>query len=429
MLNRATPPPFVVPQNFVIPLAVQYPLANGNILHAINTDDDALLKIDVFFAAGRIYQKQASVAALTIDMLFESTQKRTAMALAEAMDFYGAYTDYSVRSEWASVTLYTLNKHLASVLPYFIELLTLPAFKEDELELLKAREIQDLKVSLEKNSVLAQHEVSRQVWGENHPLGMIPSIENYNLVTRATIQAFFDQHYTLGDAHIFVAGNLFEDTISVLTRAFAIGEKSGLPLKKTEMVLSETASRVFVQKPNSLQAALKVVRSHVARTHPDYNDTQMLNLILGGYFGSRLMDNLREDKGYTYGVGSGISDYSFGSQWSIGTEVKNSAKDNAINEIFIEMERLTKELIDVDELNVARNYLLGQVLRSLDGPYSQLHYAETVELNNYSYELLYAGFERIKTVTPADLLVVAKKYLQAKDWLVVVCGSEESTRT
>ncbi len=425
MLNRATPPPFVVPSNFTIPLATKYPLVNGNTLHVINTDADALLKIDVFFPAGRIHQQQASVAALTIDMLFESTQKRTAMELAEAMDFFGAYTDYNVRSEWASVTLYTLNKHLESVLPYFIELLTLPAFLDKEFDLLKAREIQDLKVSLEKNSVLAQQEVSRKLWGEHHPWGMIPSIENFNLVTRATIQQFFDQHYALGDAKIFVAGNINDETIKILSRAFAAGVKSMNPFKISEKASSEVIERVFVQKPNSLQAALKVVRKHVPRTHPDYNDTQMLNLILGGYFGSRLMDNLREDKGYTYGIGSSISDFSFGSQWGIGTEVKNSVKDDAINEIFEEMKRLTNELVELEELDVARNYLLGQVLRSLDGAYSQLGYAEMAELNGYSYEMMYAGFERIKTITPTDLMLAAQKYFQPENWLVVVCGSNE----
>ena len=172
-------------------------------MYAINTDADALLKIDVYFPAGRIFQSQASIAALTMDMLFESTQKRTAIALAEAMDFFGAYTDFNVRSEWASVTLYTLNKHLQSVLPFFIELLTLPAFKQEELDILIAREIQDLKVALEKNSVLAQHEVARRQWGNGHPWGMVPSIENYQTVSRATIQEFFDQHYKLAEAQLF----------------------------------------------------------------------------------------------------------------------------------------------------------------------------------------------------------------------------------
>jgi zinc protease len=424
MLNRATPPPFVVPENFTIPVAKKYPLANGNVLHVINTTDDALLRIDMYFPAGRIYQKQASIAALTIDMLFESTQNRTAIQLAEAMDFFGAYTDYNVRSEWSSITLYTLNKHLESVLPYFIELLTMPAFKEEELQQLIAREIQDLKVSLEKNTVLAQYETSRQIWGENHPWGMTPSIGNYNTVTRATIQNFFDQQYKIADAHIFVAGNIDDNVISVLTRALSIGIKVDKPDEKPLFAASPGAvGNVFVEKKDSLQAALRVVRKHVSRTHPDYNDTQMLNLILGGYFGSRLMDNLREEKGYTYGVGSNISDYSLGSEWGIGTEVKNSAKDDAVNEIFVEMERLTQELVDIEELDVARNYLLGQVLRSLDGAYNQLKYIETMVLNGYSYELLYKGFERIRTITPEDLKIVAKKYLQRKDWLVVVCGS------
>ncbi len=424
MLNRATPPPFVVPQNFTIPAATKYNLANGNALNIIKTETDALLKIDVFFPAGRIFQSKASVAALTMDMLFESTKQRTAIQLAEAMDFYGAYTDYNVRSEWASITLYTLNKHLESVLPYFIELLTQPAFKEEELELLISREIQDLKVALEKNSVLAQHEVSRNLWGENHPWGKIPSIENYNTINRATIQEFYDQHYTIGDAKIFVAGNIFEDTIAVLSKAFSTGEKAKLKPQKPISDLKYNGGKVFIEKPNSLQAALKVVRKHIGRTEPDYNDTQMLNLILGGYFGSRLMDNLREDKGYTYGIGSSIVDFSFGSQWGIGTEVKNSVSEDAINQIFIEMDRLTKELVEPEELEVARNYLLGQVLKSLDGAYSQLHYAETMELNGYSYELIYAGFERIKTITPDDLLVAAQKYFKPEDWLVVVCGSK-----
>ena len=310
------------------------------------------------------------------------------------------------------------------MLPFFIELLTLPAFKEEELQILIAREIQDLKVSLEKNNVLAQYEASRKIWGENHPWGMMPGIENYNSVTRATIQSFFDQHYKLADAKIFIAGNIDEQVIKVLSSALSIGQRSADQAEKPLFSPNpESTGPSFVEKPESLQAALKIVRKHVGRTHPDYNDTQMLNLVLGGYFGSRLMDNLREEKGYTYGVGSGISEYSNGSEWGIGTEVKNSVKDDAVNEIFKEMDRLTTEPVDPEELDVARNYLLGQVLRSLDGAYNQLKYVELIELNGFSYELLYKGFERIKTITPEDLLVVAKKYLKREDWLSVVCGS------
>lgn len=423
MLNRATPPPFALPETFTIPLANSYPLANGNKLHAIHTENEALLKIDIFFPAGRIHQKQASIAALTIDMLFESTQKRTAMQLAEAMDFYGAYTDYNVRAEWASVTLYTLNKHLANVLPYFIELLTLPAFKPEELSILIAREIQDLKVALEKNSVIAQREATRHQWGLDHPLGMLPEIANYNVITRETIQDFFDKHYKIADAKLFVAGNITDDVIKTISDNFSIGERSELGVAGNISTIPTRGDNVFVEKPNSLQAAIRVVRKHVHRTHPDYHDTQMLNLVLGGYFGSRLMDNLREDKGYTYGVGSSITDYSFGSEWAIGTEVKNDVHKEAVSEIFMEMQRLTTELVDEDELSVARNYLLGQVLKSLDGAYNQLKYAETVELNAFSYDLLYAGFERIRTITPKDIKRMAEKYLAPNDWLVVVCGS------
>lgn len=423
MLNRATPPPFNVPGNFIIPEATSYPLSNGNILYAINTNSDALLKIDVYFPAGRIFQNQASIAALTMDMLFESTQKRTAIELAEAMDFFGAYTDFNVRSEWASVTLYTLNKHLESVLPFFIELLTLPAFKQEELDILIAREIQDLKVALEKNSVLAQHEVARKQWGSGHPWGMVPTIENYQKVSRATIQGFFDQHYKLAEAQLFVAGNISEDTITILGNAFSVGQHTKNTLTIPTFNTETNTGEFFVQRDGSLQAAIKVVRKHIPRTHPDYNDTQMLNLLLGGYFGSRLMDNLREEKGFTYGIGSNISDYSSGSEWSIGTEVKNSVKEEAVAEIYKEMKRLIDEEVDEEELSVARNYLLGQILRSLDGAYSQLRYAETVTLNGYSYELLYRGFERVKSITPKDIQLVAKKYLQPNDWLTVVCGS------
>jgi predicted Zn-dependent peptidase len=424
MLNRAVPPSFVIPENFTIPVARQYPLANGNTLHSINSNEDALLKIDLFFPAGRIFQKQASVAALTIDMLFESTKNRTAIELAEAMDFFGAYTDYNVRAEWCSITLYTLNKHLESVLPFFIELLTLPAFKEEELQILIAREIQDLNVALEKNSVLAQYETSRRLWGTEHPWGMTPSEENYKSITGATIKGFFDQHYNIADAHIFVAGNIDEQVISVLSRALAIGKKSEHPLTKPAFAATETVGGdAFVLKSDSLQAALRLVRKHIPRSHPDYYDTQMLNLILGGYFGSRLMDNLREEKGYTYGIGSNISEYSNGSEWGIGTEVKNSVKDEAVIEIFNEMNRLKDELVEEEELSVARNYLLGQVLRSLDGPYNQLKYVEMIVLNGYSYDLVYKGFDRIKTIKPEDLKTVASKYFERKDWLTVVCGS------
>lgn len=424
MLERNTPPPFIIPEFFTIPRADTHRMPNGNTIYSINSPTDALLRIDVYFPAGRIKQPKPSIAALCLDMLFEGTRKRDALEMAEALDYFGSYTDYSVMPEWASVTLYTLNRYLPDVLPLFTELLTEPAFDKDEFEQLIDREIQDLQVGLEKNTVLATRETLKNLWGETHPWGMLPTEKNYRSLKSATIREFYDKYYDMGSAKIFVAGNIDASVIDSLSKAFG----SFVP-KSTIEPFQVAASGVnekgvsFVEKPGSLQAALRVVRKHIPRSHPDYNDTSFVNLLLGGYFGSRLMDNLREEKGYTYGIGSHISDYSFGSDWTIATEVKNDVKDDAVREIFNEMQRLCDEKVGEEELTIARNYTLGRILRNLDGAYQILRYAETSVLQGYDYEVFYKNFERIKSITPDEIQAAARKYLKKEDWLTVVCGS------
>jgi predicted Zn-dependent peptidase len=158
------------------------------------------------------------------------------------------------------------------------------------------------------------------------------------------------------------------------------------------------------------------------KSHPDYIDFQVLNTILGDYFGSRLMSNIREDKGYTYGIGSGVMDLNQTGYFVIVTEVGKEVLDLTLNEIKLEMERLQNELVAGDELDLVKNYMLGQLLKSADGPYAMLDMYNSVDMYGLTLAFYDEAIQKIKHITPERIRELAKQYLNVEDFLIITAG-------
>jgi predicted Zn-dependent peptidase len=158
------------------------------------------------------------------------------------------------------------------------------------------------------------------------------------------------------------------------------------------------------------------------RKHPDFIPFTILNTVLGEYFGSRLMSNLREDKGYTYGVNSMVSEYQNIGYFLIATDVAAEHVDSALKEIRFEIEKLQTELIEQEELDLVKNYLLGQLLKSADGPYAMTDLY--VHLQSFGLEVDYYNryIHEINEITSEELQDCAKKYLNWDDLTIVTAG-------
>jgi predicted Zn-dependent peptidase len=220
------------------------------------------------------------------------------------------------------------------------------------------------------------------------------------------------------------AGNLPDNLDAALNNHFGKGDWGQAKAASKSLVpaMSSTHQKTLVEKSDAIQSAIRVGRILFNKTHPDYFKFQVLNTILGGYFGSRLMANIREDKGYTYGIGSGLNSLLHSGYFFISTEVGADVTTKALDEIHKELKLLREDLVSESELETVRNYILGQFLRSVDGPFALAEKFKAVYEFGLDYSYYDKYFHAVKTVTPAEIRDLANKYFQEKDLIECVAG-------
>jgi predicted Zn-dependent peptidase len=177
-----------------------------------------------------------------------------------------------------------------------------------------------------------------------------------------------------------------------------------------------------IEKANGVQSAIRVGRFWVAKSHPDYHALSVLVTIFGGYFGSRLMTNIREEKGYTYGIGSFVLPLKNASYMAVSTEVGNEYLEPTLKEIAAEMRRLQTEPVSENELETVKSYLLGEFLRDFDGPFALAASFKSINDFNLDYSFYDRYLQLLRTITSEELQRLAVEYLNPDDFYTVVAG-------
>jgi predicted Zn-dependent peptidase len=185
-----------------------------------------------------------------------------------------------------------------------------------------------------------------------------------------------------------------------------------------------TEKRVFVEKDDALQSSLKMGCFMMDRLHPDFLKTRAMVTLFGGYFGSRLMSNIREDKGYTYGIGAGIVNCPGSGVMAITTEADNQYIEAIVKEVYHEMDRLCNDLAPQEELDMLKSYMLGDFCRSYEGPFSLSEawiYVQTADLDD---EFFVRQVDSIRSITPEEIRDLAQRYLCKEKLIEVVAGKK-----
>jgi len=426
MLDRKTPPSIKDPIELDLKLQPyqQFTLDNGVPVYTINAGAQEVTLIELVFFAGNWNEDKNIVAGTANHLLKNGTSKRSAFEINEHFEYYGAYLNRNCFNETANITLHCLNKHLEKVLPVIEELITDAVFAEEEIAIYKQNQIQRLKVSLQKCDFVANRFIDEYLYGFNHPYGRYTSIEEFNALQREQIVDFYNRYYRNGKCIIFVAGKLQDNLFSQLNKT--IGH---LPLNKLDLAekhhhvtSSKEKKRNIINDENGVQGAIRIARPFPNRRHPDFTKAQVLNNVFGGFFGSRLMSNIREDKGYTYGIHSYFQNHVQQSAWMVSTEAGRGVCEATIQEVYKEMKVLREELVDEEELLLVRNYMMGSILGDLDGPFQIIARWKNYILNGLTDAYFYNAINTIKTVTAEELKQLAEKYLNPEAFyeLVVV---------
>lgn len=426
MLDR-TIQPQSEPLQFVLPEYEKIMLDNKMPCYIVNNSTEDVVKIEMTFPAGEAYGQNPMVAIAANRMLEEGTFSRTSKQIADELDFYGAYLSLNAEKDYASITLYGLSEHLSNILPIFQDLVLHTIFPENELAIYLNNSKQNFMVNLEKVSVLSKRMFMELTYGKDHPYGRNVELEHYSDTNRALVLDFFKTYYQIADANLFVSGNMNAQARKVLNETFGQLDisKNNLVQKSVDFTLhTSMADTFFIPKKDAVQSSIRIGKATINRKHVDYASLQLLNTILGGYFGSRLMNNIREDKGYTYGIGSHLVSLQQAGFFSIATEVGCAVTEATLFEIKKELSILCDTYIDQEEIEKVRNYMLGSLLRSFDGPFEISDRLKTCVLNNLDFSWYQQYVDKLTNTSAIELNNLAINYLSPSTMIQVVAGQK-----
>ncbi|RYY67648.1 MAG: insulinase family protein [Chitinophagaceae bacterium] len=424
MPDRKTPPHIVdaVDLNLHLKPYEKYTLRNGADVYAINAGAEDVLQVELVYYAGNCYEERNLIAASANFLLKNGTKQKTAFQINEHFEYYGAYLNRNCYNETATVSIHTLSKHLPQLLPVLKEILTESEFPEAELETYKQNMKQRLNVNLKKSDFVAGRLIDTYLYGEEHPYGRYSRFEDFDALTRDELLAFYDRWYRNGKFLVFVSGKLPADIFQQIDATLGDLPCSALTLPAHPVVPAGEKKYRVVNDPNGVQGAIRMGTPFPNRHHPDFLKVQVLNNVFGGFFGSRLMTNIREDKGYTYGIYSYLENHMQQSAWVISTDAGRDVCEAAVVEIYKEMDELRNEPVEADELLLVRNYMMGSILGDLDGPFHIINRWKNIILNGVPETYFEDQMHTIRTITAEELQALANKYLVADKFyeLVVV---------
>lgn len=400
----------------------QWKLDNHLPVYSLNGGTEEVVKLDCVFFAGNWYEQNNLEATATNYLLKNGTRHHSAFQINEYFEYYGAYLNRSCGHETASVTLHCLTKHLPHLLPMVAEILTESVFPEEELRLMCQNQKQLLAVNLKKCEFVSNRLIDQYIYGVNHPYGKVSMPDQYDALQQNWLLNYYDTYYVNGNAIFFISGKLPHNMEQLLNQYFgslSFGNKPLPSLNHEALPASEKKYRI-VNEEDGVQGAIRIGTSFYNKHHPHFLKAQVLNTILGGYFGSRLMTNIREEKGYTYGIYSYLQNHKHQNAWIISTEAGREVCEAAIEEVYKEMKVLREELIEEEELQLVRNYMLGVILGDIDGPFQTMDKWKNYILNDLDASFFYKTIETIKTISAAELKEMANLYLVPEKFYEVV---------
>ena len=413
-LNRQIQPEAKLIDKIALYEPERFKLDNGIPVFQINAGTQEMVKIDFVFQAGSYFQDKLQVSKFTNKLLTEGTRKYSSNEIAEKIDYYGAFVEVNSDKDMAGVTLYTLNKYLEKTLEILQGVIRFPVFPEHELKTYKQNRKQQHIINSEKVKFVSRLKFNELIFGSDHPYGRQFGLSDFDAIDRDDLVRFHESRYSSKDCRVIVAGKIVPQLVPMLNKFFGTEDwNSNQGLKQLEKFkFTQGERKLHVEKADALQTAIRIGRPLFNKTHPDYLKLKVVNMVLGGYFGSRLMTNIREDKGYTYGIGSAVVSLHKSGYFFITSEVGGDVAQKAIDEVYREIRILQDEKIPESELRLVKNYMMGQMVRSMDGPFAlsdNLKGLLEYDLDN-SFFTDYINI--VSTISAEDIRDLSQKYLK-----------------
>jgi len=395
-------------------------LDNGVPLHIVRAGHQPIVKVEILINGGNWFEPGTGVSFLTTKMLSEGTKQRSAADINKIVENYGANLELTPGLDQIEVTLTCLTRYFQNLLPLLREMIFEATFPENELQTIKNIKIQTIRVDNQKNNIVASKQLRKKLFGTIHPYGRILTESDVEGVERKTIVNYHN-NTVLNNYEIVVSGDFQEGYEKIFNQNFG---QHKLERKKpsTFYPITPDEQKTYVHKDDALQSAIRMGKITLKKQHKDYVDLLVANEILGGYFGSRLMTNIREEKGYTYGIYSHIYPLHHDSFFLISTEAVSQYTKPAVDEIYKEVKRLRTEPVGPAELEAVKSYMIGAFLSSIDTPFNLAEKFKSINLFGLGYDYFDRYIQTIHDITPERIMNVMETYLHEDSMTEIIIG-------
>ncbi len=409
--------------HLILPRPVAMP--NGVPLYLLEGVDKGVVRFDILFKGGYAVQSKPLLAMFTNRMLREGAGELSAAEISQKLDYYGAWIDMYSSQNSNHITLYTMSKHFVPLLNVLEEMIKRPLFPQENLDTVKSNNKSYFMVNSRKVDVVSQRYFENSLWGDGHPLGHVVEAADYDDITRDDIVGYYNNYYGSCNCTMFLSGNADEAMISALNDCFGAEawgcEKVCAAVEP--LPPSSCLSRRFIQVSGTMQSAVKIGFMAMDATHPDYHKFRFLCVLLGGYFGSRLMSNIREDNGYTYHISAELDAYGCRNAFMISSETATEYVEPLIKEVYKELGRLVNEPVAADEIELVRNYIMGELCREYEGQSAKSEVFINAWLSGADFASVNSYIDEIKEITPAELHRLANLYFKRENMIEIVVGA------
>ena len=413
-------PDIIIPNSVDMPATECRTTQGGVKIYTLNSDDFEVVRFTFIFRAGTSMQHKPFTASATVNMLSEGSHTMTGQEIAERLDFYGSNYDATIDRDYTYISFVSLSKFFNETADVAREIILHPAFNDKELGIYCSKRKQGLSIERKKIDVQSREIFGKALFGDHHPYGISSPEREYDNITRQDLVALYNELYTAKNCFVVCSGRVTYDVLHTIEEIVdALPEGEG---REVEFPETRTTPRVIKDDESSLLSSIRIGRLLFPRRHPDFVGMQVVATALGGYFGSRLMQNLREEHGYTYGVMAAMVNFEREGYLAIATQVAREHRDDALREIYFEIERLRNELMSEDELQMVKNMMIGEILRILDGPFGIADVTIENIMCGYDNHATEQSVETILAITPAEIQQLAQKYLKTENLVEVVVG-------
>ncbi|NLR89685.1 M16 family metallopeptidase [Flammeovirga agarivorans] len=424
-LDRTIAPDSYPVEDFVLLKPEIFSTRNQCKVFSLKNASQPILHFSIVIKGGKLVEEKQGAAALTSKMMGEGVKGMTSAQIHEYLDSFGAIISVSNDIDSFTITGHCLNRYFEPVMEMVKRYLTEPTFSEKEFQHILQVMIQQKILSEEKTSFLATKLFREKFYGNKHPYGSSLTSAELSEFPLQELENYFNNHVIGAPFEVFISGDVDDKHIKIIDEQLGdlniSSEAANLIYPDFVSKIASDELKIYQEKEDAVQTSLRIGCPTFKLPHDDLEAFSVMNETLGGYFGSRLMRNIREDKGLSYGIHSSFRNEINQGYFLIASDVKKDLKDLAIDEIRKEIDVLATEVVSQEELLTVKNYMAGSFVMSINSNISLLEITKGLYKKGLPFDYYDNYVSRIQSITEQDIMAMVNKYLKG-DLLEIAVG-------